>query len=133
MSADRTDLLLDSIREAATNAVTFIEGLDLSAFVADRRCCYAVSMCLVVIGENAARLLKYHPEFVAAHPETPWSQAIGMRNRIARGYDQLDFAIVFRTVSDYLPDFLRTLPASRPLEEQPEGCSHALAGKVLAG
>ena len=74
-------------------------------------------MCLIVIGENAARLSRYHPEFIASHPETPWPQAIGMRNRIAHGYDDLDFAIVWRTVRDYLPELLRTLPASRPLED----------------
>jgi uncharacterized protein with HEPN domain len=43
-------------------------------------------------------------------------QAIGMRNRIAHGYEDVDFAIVWRTAKQYLPDLLRTLPASNPIE-----------------
>jgi uncharacterized protein with HEPN domain len=52
VTVDRTDALLDSIREAATNAVAFVDGLALEAFLADAKCCYAVSMCLVVIGDR---------------------------------------------------------------------------------
>jgi len=40
-----------------------------------------------------------------------------MRNRIAHGYHELDFAVVFRTVTEYLPELLRTLPASKPIED----------------
>ena len=58
MTIDRTDVLLDLIRDAATDAVTFIEGLELKDFLNDPRTRYAVSMCLVVIGENVARIAK---------------------------------------------------------------------------
>ncbi len=114
MKVDRTDVFLDLIRDAAKDAVTFSEGLELEDFVNDSKTRHAVAMCLIIIGENVARLAKYHPEFLSAHPETPWTQAIGMRNRIAHGYEDLDFAIVWRTAKLYLPDLLRTLPASRP-------------------
>ncbi len=115
MTFDRTDLPLDLIREFAENALIFVEGLSLEDFLNDPMCRYAVAMCLLIVGENAARLVKRYPDFVAAHPETPWSQAVGMRNRIAHGYDELDFAIVWRTVTQYLPELLRTLPvASSP-------------------
>lgn len=116
MKVDRTDLLLDLIRDAATNAVTFIEGLELDDFLVDLKTRYAVSMCLIVVGENTARLMRYHPELLAAHPETPWAQAIGMRNRIAHGYEDVDFAIVWQTAKQYLPELLRSLPASKPFE-----------------
>jgi uncharacterized protein with HEPN domain len=75
-------------------------------------------MCLVIVGENVARLSKHHPEFIAAHPETPWRQAIGLRNRIAHGYEDVDFEIVWRTATEYLPNLLRELPESKPFEEE---------------
>ena len=79
---------------------------------------YAVAVCLVIVGENLARLAKYHPEFLAANPETPWREAIGLRNRIAHGYEDVDFEIVWRTATEYLPNLLRELPEPKPLEEK---------------
>ncbi len=78
MTIDRRDLFIDLIRESATNALTFVEGLSLESFESDPMRRYAVAMCLLVIGENVARLARHHPEFIATHPQTPWAQAIGM-------------------------------------------------------
>jgi len=113
VTVDRTGLLLDLIREATTDALTFVDGLSLEDFDSDPMRRYAVAMCLVVIGENVGRLAPYHSEFLTANPQTPWTQAIGMQNRIAHGYHDLDFVIVWRTVTQYLPELLKTLPASR--------------------
>jgi len=41
---------------------------------------------------------------------------IGMRYRIAHGYEELDFRVVWRTAKEYLPEPLRSLPASKPFE-----------------
>jgi uncharacterized protein with HEPN domain len=114
LKIDRTDVLLDRIRDAATNAVTYIEGLHIQDFLADSKTRDAVSMCLIIIGENVARLAKFHPEFLTSHPETPWAQAIGMRNRFAHGYEEIDFTIVWRTAKLYLLALLNTLPPSTP-------------------
>ena len=116
MTIDRTDLLLDLINDAAPVAVFYVRGLSLEAFVADAKTRHAVSMCLVVIGENVSRLAKRQPEFIAAHPETPWGDAIGLRNRIAHGYEDLDFGVIWRTATVFLPRLLASLPASKPFD-----------------
>lgn len=115
MKIDRIDVLLDLIRDAATNALSYVDGVTIEEFQSDSKTRHAVAMCLLIIGENVARLAKYHPEFVAAHPETPWKGSIGMRNRIAHGYDDLDFGVVWRTATLDIPQLLRELPASKPL------------------
>ena len=115
MKPDRVDVLLDLIREASTNAVAYVDGMTLETFRSDGKTRHAVAMCLLIIGENVARLARYHPEFVAAHPEAPWKGSIGMRNRIAHGYDDLDFDIVWRTATIDVPYLLRNLPPSSPL------------------
>jgi uncharacterized protein with HEPN domain len=61
-------------------------------------------MKLLVIGELAAQLLEEHAEFAANHPEIPWSQMKGMRNRMAHGYFELDLEIVWDTVQAAIPD-----------------------------
>lgn len=44
-----------------------------------------------------------YPEFVAKHPEIPWWQIRGMRNRMAHGYFEIDLNIVWDTVRISLP------------------------------
>lgn len=58
---------------------------------------------LMTIGEAAARIANEHKEFAAAHPEIPWPQMRGMRNRMAHGYFDIDLNIVWRTVQSSLP------------------------------
>ena len=67
-------------------------------------------MCLVVIGEAAARLAAADPALVRAHPGVPWSAIVGMRNRIAHGYHEIDFSLVWDTVITFVPDLLAKLP-----------------------
>lgn len=57
----------------------------------------------MTIGEAAARIANEHKEFAAAHPEIPWPQMRGMRNRMAHGYFDIDLNIVWRTVQSSLP------------------------------
>ncbi len=61
----------------------------------------AVSMTLGLIGEKANKIL---PEFKAAHPEIEWRKIIALRNRIVHSYEDLDFDIIYDTVSRKLPE-----------------------------
>jgi uncharacterized protein with HEPN domain len=49
------------------------------------------------LGEGASRL---SADFRGAHPEFPWAEMIGMRNRIVHGYDDLDTDMVWRVAAE---------------------------------
>lgn len=68
-------------------------------------------MNLIVIGEAATRLARLHPSFIAAQGGLPWRGMIDMRNRVAHGYVELDFRVVWRTVHVELPELLNPLEA----------------------
>lgn len=53
-----------------------------------------------IIGEAAARLSE---EVVTAHPEVPWRQIIGMRNRVFHGYFDVDPDVLWAAVSVDVP------------------------------
>ena len=74
------------------------------SFPEDRRTQQAVVLNLMTIGEAAARTANEHKEFAAAHPEIPWAQMRGMRNRMAHGYFDIDLNVVWDTVRSSLPD-----------------------------
>jgi uncharacterized protein with HEPN domain len=54
---------LDHIRQAATDACSFAEGLSKEEFLADKRTQQAVVMSLVIVGEAATQVMDRHPRF----------------------------------------------------------------------
>lgn len=113
MTIDRLPLWLDQMQEAASQALAYVEGMDKTAFVADKRTQQAVVLNLLVIGELAAKLIEQHGDFVTEHPRIAWASMKGMRNRIAHGYFELDIGVVWETVQRALPDLLARLPAAQ--------------------
>jgi uncharacterized protein with HEPN domain len=110
MSRPRLGDYLQHIRQAASDALAFTEGMTEAAFAGDRRTQQAVVMNLIIIGEAATRIMDAHPDFVARHPEVPWRSMRGMRNRIAHAYFEIDLPVVWKTVRDALPSLLGALP-----------------------
>jgi len=71
-------------------------------YLRDRRMRQVVERNLEIIGEALFRLRKTDP--VTAASITDVHQIIGLRNRLAHGYDQeIDDAIVWRAVQESLP------------------------------
>ncbi len=60
-------------------------------------------MSLIEIGEAATKIAASDSDFVAKNDALPWPQMRGMRNRIAHGYFDIDFDIVWQTVTAAIP------------------------------
>ena len=110
---------LEHIRQAATDACGFVEGLAKEEFLADKRTQQAVIMSLIVIGEAATKVMDGYAGFTGRYPDVPWRSMRGMRNRIAHGYFDINLDIVWDTVQTALPALLKQLPA---------GCEDAAGG-----
>ncbi|CAN7240500.1 DUF86 domain-containing protein [Pseudoduganella sp. LjRoot289] len=113
MNDNRLPDYLDHMQQAASDACSFVEGMDKDAFLADKRTQQAVIMSVIIIGEAATKVMDGYPEFSLAHPEVPWRGMRGMRNRIAHGYFDINLDVVWDTVKLALPDLLKQLPALR--------------------
>ena len=113
MSESRLADYIDHMRQAATDACGFVEGLAKENFLADKRTQQAVIMSLIIIGEAATKVMDGYAEFIQAHPEVPWRSMRGMRNRIAHGYFDINLDVVWDTVQTALPELLRQLHAVR--------------------
>lgn len=109
MSESRLAEYLGHMREAATNARSFVAGMRKEEFLVDKRTQQAVIMSLVIIGEVATKIMDRNPEFAAGNPAIPWRNIRGMRNRIAHGYFDINLDVVWDTVDAALPDLLRNL------------------------
>lgn len=109
MKQERLRSYLEEMEQVASEIMEFLAGLTLESFRHDVVMQRAIGMNLLMIGEMANRLLESHPDFVADHPEIPWIEIRGMRNRIARGYFRMDLDTVWDTATRAVPDLLETL------------------------
>ncbi len=112
MTSNRMGDYLEHIRQASSDAITFVDGLSKPEFFEDKRTQQAVIMSLVIIGEASTKIMDQHPEFAAAQPQVPWRSMRGMRNRIAHGYFDINLEVVWDTVQHALPELLSNLPAA---------------------
>ncbi|MEK6800088.1 MAG: HepT-like ribonuclease domain-containing protein [Planctomycetota bacterium] len=78
-----------------------------------KRTRWAVFSQIIVIGEAAGRLPR---EYQQRHPSIPWSDIIGMRNRLIHGYDQVQWDRVWETVTVHLPKLKATIEPLIPKE-----------------
>ena len=72
----------------------------------DRLLNLALTRLLEVVGEAAARV---SPAGREKSPAVPWSEIVGLRNRIIHGYDNVDFDILWQIVCDDLPRLITAL------------------------
>ena len=113
MSENRLPDYIDHIQKAATDVCSFVEGLAKDDFLADKRTQQAIIMSLIIIGEAATKVMEGYAAFTLAHPEVPWRNMRGMRNRMAHGYFDVNLELVWQTAQEWLPELLKQLPAVR--------------------
>ncbi|QKV62522.1 DUF86 domain-containing protein [Pseudomonas sp. 43A] len=113
MIENRLGDYLEHMRQAASDALIFIEGLNKEEFAEDKRTQQAVIMSLVIIGEAATKVMDRYPEFTAQNTQIPWRSMRGMRNRIAHGYFDINLDVVWETVQVALPELLTVLPTEQ--------------------
>ena len=109
MSGNRLADYLDHIQQAATDACSFVEGLDKDAFLEDKRTQQAVIMSLIIIGEAATKVMDGYSQFSEKCSGVPWRGMRGMRNRITHGYFDINLDVVWDTVQIALPELLKQL------------------------
>lgn len=106
--------LLDMIL-AARDALSFTEGMSYSDFVLDRRTQLSVVKCVEIVGEAAANVSE---DTRRVHPDIPWAQIVGMRNRLVHVYFDIDLQVLWATVHHDLPALITLLQPLVPPETE---------------
>ena len=88
---------LEQMLDAARRLSGLARGRSYDAFAGDDVTQLATLHLIQRLGEAASRLAA---ELRAAHPELPWGEMIGMRNRIVHSYDDFDPKIAWRVASE---------------------------------
>ena len=114
MPRDDSAYLLDMLL-AARDALSFTEGMSYHDFVQDRRTQLSVLKSVEIVGEAAAHVSE---DTRQAHPDIPWGEIVGMRNRLVHVYFDIDLPLVWATVRDDLPALITLLEPLVPPETE---------------
>lgn len=95
--------------DACETAVAFAAGRARADLDRDRMLLFALVRAVEIVGEAAARM---SPETQAGYPAVPWTQIVGMRNRLIHAYFDIDRDILWNTVAQEIPALLPVLRAA---------------------
>jgi uncharacterized protein with HEPN domain len=102
----RDDAYLLDILLAARKVLSYTEGFSWEGFRKDGRTQDAVMRNLQIVGEAVRKISE---EFRSEHPEIPWSEILGMRNRLVHEYGRIQVEKIWETVVDDVPDLIRLI------------------------
>ena len=94
------------MRDHAREALAMAKGRRRADLDSDRMFNLALVRLLEVLGEAASRV---PPEARRLYAQVPWSELIGLRNRLIHAYDQVDAEILWQIVTQDLPGLVTEL------------------------
>ena len=109
MSNKRThlDYLVD-ILESLSDLDGFVAGMNFLDFSADKKTINAVIRSLEVVGEAVKKLPVSLRE---EHPDIPWVEIAGMRDKLIHEYFGVDLEIVWETIQGDLVSLKKVVSA----------------------
>jgi len=107
LSTSRDDrVYLEHIVEAAGKAARYLREIGEAGFRNDTLVQDGVIRQIEIMGEAAKRV---SPEFRSAHPDIPWQDMAGMRDKLIHDYFGVDITQVWLTATEDLPPLVKRI------------------------
>jgi uncharacterized protein with HEPN domain len=97
--------------DAAKEAMSFIQEEKRASLDADRKLVLALMKSVEIIGEAATKVTKECQEDLS---QIPWPSIIGMRNRLIHAYFDVNLDILWKTVTEDIPNLIDELETILP-------------------
>ena len=82
---------IEDMLSHASEAVDLLGEVSLEQLAGNRVMQLALTQLVAIVGEAANRISQTTQQ---RHPEIPWVQIIGMRDRLIHGYDVIDLDVL---------------------------------------
>lgn len=119
---------LADMQTAIAKIDRYTKGMALDDFMSNELVQDAVLRNIAIIGEAVSKL---GDSITGSHPEVPWLNIAGMRNRLVHDYNGINLKLVWNTVKLVIPGFLATIQALQAGEN--DGGSNGSGGGVAGG
>lgn len=102
----RDEIVLKKIVGYIRDAISFTKDINYEDFMDDKK---TISASAFAIGQMGELVRELSNELQAQNSQVPWKNIRGMRNRIIHDYENIDFAILWRTLTVNLPELLNMI------------------------
>lgn len=102
----RNEIIVQKMLGYSTKLMDYCSGYTYDTFTADIKLVEACVFNLSQLGE-LCRIVD--DAFAAAHPEVPWREMYGLRNRIVHDYEGVNLRLVWEIISEDIPALKDTL------------------------
>ena len=102
----RNDLIVSKMIEIIEKTNNYVDNYDYNTFCENSMLVEACVFNLSQLGEYANRIDESYEE---EHPDIPWRQIYGLRNRIIHDYEGINFKLIWEIINEDLPNLLEKL------------------------
>lgn len=99
-------IYLKDIVAAMESIEAFVAGIDFEAFQADDKTASAVMRKLEIIGEAAKQVPL---DVRQKYSHIPWREMAGMRDKLIHFYFGVDYSLVWRAITERVPEIKREI------------------------
>ena len=109
----RNDQIVDKMIRIIEKLQDYASGCNYDFFSENDMLVEACVFNLGQLGEAANRI---DEEFEEEHPEIPWRQIYGLRNRIIHDYEGINLNLIWEIITEDLPDLYEKLTKLQSVE-----------------
>ena len=102
----RNEIILQKMLLHVVKLIDYCTGYTYDSFSADTKLAEACVFNLSQLGELCRAA---DNEFVRNHPEIPWREMYGLRNRIVHDYEGVNLRLIWEIISEDIPALHKTL------------------------
>jgi uncharacterized protein with HEPN domain len=102
----RDRVAMEKMAAYAKELLSYVDGMDYSAFSDDSK---TINACAFLIGQLGELTTVISDEAQAISPEIPWRNIKGMRNRIIHDYEKVDYIVLWKTIIESIPQLIEAI------------------------
>ena len=103
---EKDRILLRKMVVHGQEILLYVKDIDFKAFLADKKTVNASAFLIGQIGELSNQI---SDETQNNYPGIPWRNIKGMRNKIIHDYENVDFTVLWGTITESLPELLSNI------------------------
>lgn len=102
----RNEIIIQKMLVYSEKLIAYCNGYSYETFQADTK---LVEACMFNLGQMGELVRFVDEAFEINHPDVPWRELNGLRNRIIHDYDGVNLLLIWEIISEDIPELKRKL------------------------